>query len=156
MAASSHRVLVLHGPNLDRLGLREPSVYGTMTLEALNARIEAYGAARGLAVETFQSNSEGALIEAIHRAADFDGLVVNPAGYTHTSVALHDALRSVPTPSIEVHLSNLFARESFRHTSVTAAACRGVIMGLGPASYEFALDYLRSNFTTNNAEPDHV
>ncbi len=156
MAASSHRVLVLHGPNLDRLGLREPAVYGTMTLDALNERIEAYGAARGLAVECFQTNSQGALIDAIHRAAGFDGLVVNPAGYTHTSVALHDALLSVPTPSIEVHLSNLYARESFRHTSVTAAACSGVIMGLGPASYELALEYLLSNFTTNDAEPDHV
>ncbi len=156
MAASSHRVLVLHGPNLDRLGLREPSVYGTMTLDELNARLEAYGSARGLFVECAQANSEGAMIDAIHRAAELDGLVINPAGYTHTSVALHDALLSVPTPSIEVHLTNLYARESFRHTSVTAAACSGVIMGLGPASYELALDYLLSTLTTNNAEPDHV
>ena len=138
------------------MGLREPEIYGDTTLEALNARIVAYGEARGVVVECMQSNSEGALIDAIHGAFEFDGLVFNPAGYTHTSVALHDALRSVQTPSIEVHLSNLFARESFRHTSVTGAACLGVIMGLGPESYELALDYLQSTFNHKNADPDHV
>jgi 3-dehydroquinate dehydratase-2 len=142
------RILVIHGPNLNLLGVREPAVYGTSTLAELDAALLATGADEGVEVRTAQANSEGALIDLIHATADpqgahrADGVVFNPGGYTHTSVALHDALRGVGIPCIEVHLSNLYGRESFRHTSVTGAACVGVIMGLGADSYHLAIRHL--------------
>jgi len=144
--ADKSGVLVLHGPNLNLLGVRQPEVYGSKSLAQLNSEIEELGLELGLEVSIQQANGEGQLIDLIHEAAHTKlGLVFNPAGYTHTSVALHDALLSVAIPTVEVHLSNLYARESMRHNSVTAAACRGVIMGLGISSYLLALRYLATH-----------
>ena len=152
------RVLVLHGPNLNLLGTREPEIYGRSTLSELDASLHTLASELGVQLTTQQSNSEGALIDAIQscRAGGSrpqDGLVINPGGYTHTSVAIHDALRSVSIPAIEVHLSNLYARESLRHTSVTGVACAGVIMGLGTASYLLALRHLASILALASASP---
>ena len=138
------QALVIHGPNLNLLGTREPEIYGATTLAELDASLTALGPGIGLGVRCVQHNSEGAIIDAIHSAHQgaADGIVINPGGYTHTSVAIADALRSVSVPAIEVHLSNLFARESLRHTSVTASACVGVVMGFGVNSYHLALTQL--------------
>ena len=149
------RVLVVHGPNLNLLGVREPHIYGTMTLAELDRDLIELGARLGLEVETFQANGEGALIDRIHGFAfpastaipaahprPTRGLVINPGGYSHTSVALRDAIAGVALPTIEVHLSNLHAREPLRHTCVTAGACLGVITGLGPDSYRLAIHAL--------------
>ncbi|MBN2909881.1 type II 3-dehydroquinate dehydratase [Polycladomyces sp. WAk] len=134
------KVLVLHGPNLNRLGKREPGVYGRKTLAELNRRLEEMGRAWGLKVETFQSNHEGELIDRIHAAdGTFDHLIINPGALTHYSYALRDALASVEVPAIEVHLSNIHNREAFRAHSVTAPAAVGQIAGLGFLSYELAL-----------------
>jgi len=141
--------LVLHGPNLNRLGTREPAVYGRMSLTELDEGLVELGRELGLDVRCSQSNHEGELIDQLHRAATpmqsdthADGIILNPGGYTHTSVALHDALRAIDLPCVEVHFSNLYGRESFRHISMTGAACVGVIMGLGPDSYALALRHL--------------
>lgn len=140
---AAQRIRVIHGPNLNLLGRREPEVYGTMSLADLDARLVRLGVDLGIQVDCHQRNSEGAIIDLVHEAADsHDALVINPGGYTHTSVAIADALRSVDLPAIEVHLSNVYARESFRHDSLTAAACVGVVMGLGAASYELAICHL--------------
>ncbi len=170
------RVLVLHGPNLNLLGVREPGIYGSVGLATINAELIALGGELGLAVEVDQANGEGQLIDRIHAFAGFAGepgsgpaaipaaqadpapagapaasvdsqargLVINPGGYTHTSVALRDAIAGVRIPTVEVHLSNLYAREGFRRESLTAPACAGVIMGLGPDSYRLALHALAS------------
>lgn len=138
-------IVVIHGPNLDLLGQREPDIYGTTTLHELDARLTALGDALGVDVHAHQTNGEGAFIDLLHDAratAGVAGVIVNPAGYTHTSVAIADALRALDVPVLEVHLSNLYARESLRHDSLTGAACRGVIMGLGPDSYLVALRHL--------------
>jgi 3-dehydroquinate dehydratase-2 len=136
-------ILVLHGPNLNLLGTREPEVYGSMTLGDINARLEETAAANGATLRIFQSNHEGALIDAIHEARGWaDGLIINPGGYTHTSVALRDAISAVEIPAIEVHLSNVFARESFRHHSYISPVCLGVISGLGWVGYQLALERL--------------
>jgi len=133
-------VAVIHGPNLNLLGLREPDVYGTVTLKEIDERIRALAEELGVAVTISQHNSEGAIIDAIGQAGcEADGIVINPAGYTHTSVAIHDALKAVPVPAIEVHLSNILAREDWRQRSMTALACAGVIGGLGADSYLLAL-----------------
>ena len=135
------RYLILNGPNINFTGLREKDVYGGRSYDALVAEIEKEAEALGVGVRCVQSNHEGALIDAIQKAwADgLDGIIFNPGGYTHTSVALHDAIASVPIPTIEVHMSNIHAREAFRHTSLTASACRGQIAGLGFAGYRLAL-----------------
>jgi 3-dehydroquinate dehydratase-2 len=134
------RIAVLHGPNLNLLGLREPGVYGTTTLEQVNARLSELAAELGVAVDFFQSNHEGALIDRLHEVRTTHAAVVlNPGGYTHTSVALRDAISAIALPVIEVHLSNVHAREAFRHTSLVSAVCRGTIGGFGPLSYELAL-----------------
>jgi 3-dehydroquinate dehydratase-2 len=136
-------ILVLHGPNLNLLGTREPEVYGSMTLDDINARLEETAAANGATLRILQSNHEGALIDAIHEARGWaDGLIVNPGGYTHTSVALRDAISAVEIPAIEVHLSNVFAREPFRHHSYISPVCLGVISGLGWMGYQLALERL--------------
>ena len=136
--------LVLNGPNLNMTGIREKDVYGRKSFEDLIRLIEQKAEALGVRVRCVQSNSEGALIDAIQQAYwdGFDGIVFNPGGYSHTSVALHDAIASVPVPTIEVHISNIHQRESFRHTSLTASACRGQICGLGFTGYLLALEAL--------------
>ncbi|MCL1964701.1 MAG: type II 3-dehydroquinate dehydratase [Firmicutes bacterium] len=136
------RVLVLNGPNLNLLGVREPDVYGTESYAALVRRVQARAAALGVDVKIEQYNGEGAIIDAIHGAMGrYDGLIINPGAYTHYGYALHDAIKAACIPALEVHLSNIAARESFRHTSVTAPACVGQISGLGIAGYEAALAY---------------
>ena len=137
------KLLVLHGPNLNLLGEREPEIYGRDTLAEIDARLRELGAAQGASVETFQSNHEGALIDRIHAArADCDGLVINPGGLTHSSVALRDALAATGLPVVEVHLSNIHAREPFRRRSLIAGVALGQITGLGAHGYELALSAL--------------
>jgi len=134
------KVLVVNGPNLNLLGSREPGVYGRTTLAEIEARTQALGRELGLDVEFVQSNSEGALVDAVQAAAgSAAALILNPAAYTHTSVALRDAIAAVGLPAVEVHLSNIHAREGFRHESLTAPVCRGVIAGFGPDGYLLAL-----------------
>lgn len=133
-------VLVLHGPNLNLLGLREPDIYGRLDLVEIDRRLVAAGAELGLQVRTFQSNHEGVLIDQLHEAQTWArGVVFNPAGYTHTSVALRDAVAAITLPVIEVHLSNTQAREDFRHRSLIAPVCAGTIAGFGWRSYLLAL-----------------
>lgn len=134
------KVAVLHGPNLNLLGTREPGVYGRTTLAEIDAALARLGAELGAEVACFQSNHEGALVDHVQqRAGEVDGFVVNAAAYTHTSVALADALAGVARPYVEVHLSNVFARERFRHRSYIAAGALGVISGFGAASYLMGL-----------------
>ena len=137
------KVLLIHGPNLNLLGKREPKVYGTTSLEEINARMMQIASESGAELRIFQSNSEGALIDAIHDAEDWaDGIVINPGAYTHYSYAIRDALAAVRLPTIEVHLSNIYAREEFRQISVISAVALGCISGLGWRSYAFALQAL--------------
>lgn len=142
-ASGKRRILVLHGPNLNLLGAREPEHYGQQTLEDIDAALEEQGAAVGVSVECFQSNAEHVLIERIHaaRGMDVGFIIINPAAFTHTSVALRDALAGVSIPFIEVHLSNVHARESFRQHSYFSDLAVGVISGLGAMGYLFALGY---------------
>ena len=136
-------LLLCNGPNLDLLGTREPDVYGATTLADVVAAVRDHVADRGVEVRDVQSNREGDVIQAIHDARDWaDGVVINPGGWTHTSVALRDAISASGLPAVEVHLSNVHARESFRHTSVTAGACVGVVAGFGTASYLLGADAL--------------
>jgi 3-dehydroquinate dehydratase-2 len=140
---SAKRIWVIHGPNLDLLGKREPRIYGNDTLPAIDERLVALGRAHGALVECFQSNHEGALIERVHSALDHRvaAIVINPGGLTHTSVALRDALAAVGVPFIEVHLSNIHAREPFRRHSYFSDLAIGTICGLGARGYELALQY---------------
>lgn len=134
------KVLVLHGPNLNLLGTREPEVYGSLTLENINARLVALGQELGVEVRSYQSNIEGVLIDALHDSREWAaGVVFNPGAYTHTSVALRDAIAAIEIPVIEVHLSNVYAREEFRQKSLLAPVCMGKITGFGWRSYEFGL-----------------
>ena len=145
------RILVLHGPNLNLLGSREPDVYGRTTLADIHAAMDARGRAESIIVESFQSNHEGQLIDRVQAAASeaVHYIIINPAGYTHTSVALRDALAAVNIPYVEVHLSNIHAREPFRHHSYFSDRAAGVICGLGAYGYlaalEFALSQLRES-----------
>ena len=143
------QILVLHGPNLNLLGTREPGVYGSVTLDQINAELTQIAAKAGSRLDSFQSNHEGALIDRV-QAAQNDGtqfIIINPAAYTHTSVGLRDALAGVAIPFIEVHLSNVHKRESFRHHSYFSDLAVGVICGLGAAGYRLALEHVlaRSN-----------
>ncbi len=134
-------IAVLHGPNLNLLGRREPDIYGAITLAEIDAELHARAKKRGATVETFQSNVEGELVTRIQEAAGrAHGIVLNPAAYTHTSVAIGDALKAVGLPAVEVHLSNVHAREPFRRRSLVAPVCAGTIAGFGARSYYLALD----------------
>lgn len=136
------KLLVLHGPNLNLLGTREPAVYGTTTLAEINEQLQSVASAAGMSLDTFQSNSEGALIDRV-QAAKTDGvamIVINPGAYTHTSIALRDAFAAVAIPFIEIHLSNVHAREEFRQKSYLSDVAVGVITGLGADGYQFAIE----------------
>ena len=134
------KILVLHGPNLNLLGTREPEVYGSMTLADINAKLIELGKELGVEVTCLQSNHEGVLIDALHDARIWaNGVVFNPGGYTHTSIALRDAISAIQIPVIEVHLSNVYAREEFRHVSYISAVCRGKVTGFGWQSYTLGL-----------------
>jgi 3-dehydroquinate dehydratase-2 len=137
------RVLVLNGPNLNMLGVREPETYGSGTLADIETLCKSEGTALGFTVACKQSNREGELVDWIQQALGTqDAIVINPGAYSHTSVAIHDALRAVGLPTIEVHLSNIYARESFRHHSYVSPVATGVICGLGPSGYKLALHAL--------------
>lgn len=139
------KILVIHGPNLNRLGKREPEIYGKTTLEELNDKLISEGTALGMDVTCVQFNGEEGLITQIHESEGvFDGIIINPGAFTHYSYAVRDALSSVTTPKVEVHLSNIHARESFRQLSVTAAVCQGQISGFGIQSYSLALQYYKT------------
>ena len=136
-------VFVLNGPNLNLLGLREPGVYGSATLKDIEASVRAAGERLDLAVDFRQSNHEGVLVDWIHEAREAAcGIVINPGAYTHTSVALHDAVKAIGLPVIEVHISNIFARESFRHHSYLSPVAAGVLCGFGPHGYVLGLEAL--------------
>ena len=138
------KILVMHGPNLNLLGEREPGVYGTDTFESINAEVSARANELGLECEVFQSNSEGALIDKLHAARlDCAGVVLNAGAYTHYSYAIRDAITAVKIPVIEVHISNVHSRDEFRHTSVISPVCRGVIAGFGKNSYLLGLEALK-------------
>ena len=146
---SGTRFLVLNGPNLNLLGTREPDVYGSTTLDDIARELDELAGELGATVECRQSNQEGQLIDWLHEARDsFDGVVINPGGLTHTSVSLRDGISAAGVPTVEVHISNTAARESFRHQSVTAAVCIGSVIGFGKNSYNLGLraliDYLNA------------
>ena len=146
------KILILNGPNLQLLGRRKVEVYGRVTLDDIETRLRIVAHELGVEISFLQSNHEGVLVDAIADAAakGFDGIVMNPAAYTHTSIAIRDAIEGVRLPAIEVHLSNIHARESFRHESMTAPVCIGQIAGLGADGYEWALRALVRHITKNN------
>jgi 3-dehydroquinate dehydratase II len=140
MTVAAKRILVLHGPNLNMLGIREPGVYGSTTLQGINEALASLAAELRVELRTLQSNSEGALVDAIQGAlADCQAILINPAAYTHTSVAIRDAIAATALPTVEVHLSNIHAREAFRMHSYVAPVAVGQISGFGPDSYLLGL-----------------
>ena len=139
----TRQILVLNGPNLNLLGTRETDVYGAVTLDVILDALRLFAGQRDAEVKDVQSNSEGALVDALHDAKGWaDGVVFNPGAYTHSSIALRDAISAIDLPVIETHLSNVHAREDFRHTSLVTGVCLGVVAGFGADSYEIALDAL--------------
>ena len=148
----SSTILVIHGPNLNLLGKREPEVYGHLTLNDINQQLVEHAQKNNVQLETFQSNWEGAIVDRIHQAQqeNIQFIIINPAAFTHTSVALRDALLGVAIPFIEVHLSNVHAREAFRHHSYLSDKAIGVICGLGAQGYHAALDYALNKLSTNS------
>jgi 3-dehydroquinate dehydratase-2 len=139
-----NKILIINGPNLDMVGIREPGVYGSETLEAINHEIKAFAKNLDVECDFFQSNCEGAIIDKIHSVLNlYDGCIINAGAYTHYSYAIRDAISSVNKPFIEVHMSNVHAREEFRHTSVISAVCKGVIAGFGKNSYMLAVSALK-------------
>ena len=134
------KILLINGPNLNLLGRREPGIYGSDTLAEIEARLQEYAASRGAELQTFQSNHEGEIIDAIHEAAGWaDGLLMNPGAYSHYSHAIRDAVAGVKLPTVEVHLSNIHAREEFRHQLAIAPVCKGIVVGFGWRSYLLGL-----------------
>lgn len=147
------RILVLHGPNLNRLGLRETDIYGQVTLDEINERLIALGKKHDVECECRQSNSEGQLVDWVHEAADsHNGMIVNFGAYSHTSLALSDALRSVETPAVEVHLSHVVAREPIRKTLLTAESCIGIVSGFGARTYLLGFDALIGYLNEQDAQ----
>ncbi len=145
-----NKVLLLNGPNLNLLGTREPEVYGADTLDDLVKLVTEHAASRDIAITSAQSNVEGELVNHLHDARDWaDAVIFNPGGYTHYSVALRDAISAVGLPVVEVHMSNVQAREEFRHQSVVGAVCLGTIAGFGKVSYLLAVDALAAHFATS-------
>lgn len=145
MAKGRHNILILNGPNLAMLGTREPDVYGFKTLSAIALACEEYAAELGFAIDFRQTNSESEMVTILNESREqFDGIVINAAAYSHTSIALHDALKMLDIPVIEVHLSNVFKRESFRHQSYVTPVAQGLICGFGGHGYLLALDALRA------------
>ena len=137
------KILVINGPNINMLGKREPDIYGKQDYESLIRGLSKYAEQKGIDIDTFQSNIEGEIVDKLQAANEvYDGIVINPAAYTHYSIAILDALKSINTPAIEVHLSHIAGREEFRHKSVTAAGCIGQIAGFGFDSYYLAIDAL--------------
>jgi len=141
------KILVVNGPNLQMLGTRKPEIYGSETLAGLEEKLRRISAENEVEIVFFQSNHEGDIVDRIAAAKNeaVKGIIINPAAYAHTSIAIHDALEAVGMPAIEVHISNIYAREEFRHKSMTASACKGVISGLGIEGYEWALRALLNN-----------
>ena len=144
------KVLIINGVNMNMLGLREPEKYGSMTLRQLEKELYAYSFELNIDIETFQSNSEGEIVEKIHNAKDsFDGIIINAGAYTHTSIAIRDAISAIAIPCIEIHMTNIYKREEFRHHSYIAPVCIGQISGFGADSYKLGLkaivDFLRSD-----------
>lgn len=151
------RILVVNGPNLSRLGMREPAWYGRETLEQIMDRVRAFAAERHVEVEDMQSDSEGELVAVIGRARErFDGVVINPAAYTHTSVALRDAIAACGLPVVEVHLTNTHRREPFRHASLTVPVCLGQVMGFGGTGYLLALEGLLRHLQTEKEKESNT
>jgi 3-dehydroquinate dehydratase-2 len=134
------KVVVIQGPNLNMLGLREQNIYGPMKLDDIHAQMEAFAGQNGVEIEFFQSNLEGEIVDRLQEClGDADGIIINPAAYTHTSIAIRDAISAIQIPTVEVHLSNIHQREEFRHTSLTAPVCAGQIVGFGPFGYHLAM-----------------
>lgn len=147
------KIMVINGPNLDFLGIREPGIYGTQSYSDLEKKIEAHAEAMGIETVVMQSNSEGDIIDYIHYAkGNYDGIIINPAAYTHYSYAIADALGAVSMPTVEVHISNIHKRDEFRHKSVTAPQCIGQICGLGFSGYTLAMDFLIGYINNSAAE----
>jgi len=134
------KIVVIQGPNLNMLGIREQNIYGAMKLEDIHAQMENFAKQNGVEIEFFQSNLEGEIVDRIQEClGDADGIIINPAAYTHSSIAIRDAIAAVRIPTIEVHISNIYQREDFRQKSITAAVCTGLISGFGPFSYHMAM-----------------
>lgn len=147
----AHNVLVIHGPNLNMLGKREPEQYGTDTLEAVNNRLIDLGTKADIDIQTFQSNHEGDIVEKIQQTrGHYDALIINPAAYTHTSIAIRDALLLLDIPVVEIHLSNIYKRESFRHNSLICDVVTGQIAGFGVHGYVMALDAIKTMLHENS------
>ncbi|CAM3560725.1 MULTISPECIES: type II 3-dehydroquinate dehydratase [Helicobacter] len=146
------KAMVIQGPNLNMLGIRDPRIYGPAKLETIHQNIKQHAEQIGLEVDFFQSNFEGEIVDKIQEClGQYDGIIINPAAYSHTSVAIRDAISAVNLPTIEVHISNIHSREDFRHKSLTAAVCAGVIAGFGPMGYHLALQGLVQILTELNA-----
>jgi len=134
------KIVVIQGPNLNMLGMREQNIYGPMKLEDIHAQMQGFAEQNNAEIEFFQSNLEGEIVDRLQEClGDADGIIINPAAYTHTSIAIRDAIAAIQIPTVEVHLSNIHQREEFRHTSLTAPVCAGQIVGFGPFSYHLAM-----------------